>query len=172
MKNISTKYNKVILLLTGMLTCFSAAASPVEATGTLHVKDETSISHTLIPVKTQFHEGIMPANLLLVQGRFKSSKPLTVVRLSWLRSVNPALNNTIQNAGVARLQNSDMPDCYIPVIISPETESNRMSNNDSLYYLLNDTTSTTFKYKITTRDSRYLKPGQYLMAIESEVYGA
>lgn len=31
MKNICTKYNKLVLLLTGMLTCFSAAAPPVEA---------------------------------------------------------------------------------------------------------------------------------------------
>ncbi|HFD0565859.1 TPA: hypothetical protein ACF7M5_004131 [Salmonella enterica] len=172
MKTVCTKYNTLVLLLTGILTCFSAAASPVEATGILHVKDETSISHTLIPVKTQLNEGIIPANLLLAQGTFKSSKSLAVVRLSWLRSVNPALNDTVQNAGIAKLQNSDMPDCYIPVIISQETESDLMSNKDSLYYWLDDTTSTTFRYKITTRDSGYLKPGQYLMAIESEVYGA
>lgn len=31
MKNICKKYNKLVLLLTGMLTCFSAAAPPVEA---------------------------------------------------------------------------------------------------------------------------------------------
>ncbi|EJK1075809.1 hypothetical protein NKN81_004414 [Salmonella enterica] len=178
------KLNKAMLILAAVGLLSSAASyaantpatsGPQEATATLVVQSTATFNHDLQAV-TGIMAGKLADGTVLANGTVSASQAIQRVKLSWLRSVNPAISGQdAQYAQLLPVGSTDPAKEAIPVMFKPvQTLSQSQSDDNAADYTLM-TPAPTFNYRIINAASKVgksdvtIRAGSYQMTVNADV---